>query len=157
MFSSGGRTILKKLKQAKGKLKGGGKQQTEKDVTDKESTTTKGDVSNDSSSSSSLFKEESSEPVQVSVALFCFFIFYEFGFHSLSNLPLDNKLLFGIHARFWMQPNILLFMWLGIGLIWLFQRLPRIHTSMTLKDGSSLFSLILTILIVLVSFKKKKI
>jgi hypothetical protein len=76
----------------------------------------------DSSSSSS--SSSSSEPVQVGAALVCFFLFYEIGFHSLSNLPLDNKLLFGIHARFWMQPNIILFMWLGIGLVWIAQRVP---------------------------------
>ena len=36
------------------------------------------------------------------------YTFYMVIFHSLSNLPLSNKLLFGVHARFWMQPNILL-------------------------------------------------
>ena len=36
--------------------------------------------------------------------------------HSLANLPLSNKLLFGVHARFWMQPNILLFVFFGLGI-----------------------------------------
>ena len=76
------------------------------------------------------------EPVQVGVALICFFIFYEIGFHSLSNLPLDNKLLFGIHARFWMQPNILLFMWLGIGLAWCLTRLQLITAMSSSSDAT---------------------
>jgi hypothetical protein len=59
----------------------------------------------------------SSQPIDIGAAIACFFLFYELGFHSLSNLPLNNKLLFGIHARFWMQPNVILFIWFGIGLI----------------------------------------
>ena len=54
----------------------------------------------------------------VGCALFFTFAFYEVGFHSLSNLPLDNPLLFGVHARFWMQPNIILFVWVGCGFLW---------------------------------------
>jgi len=42
-----------------------------------------------------------------------FLIFYLVVFHSLSNLPLSNPLLFGIHQRFWMHPNILMFIWVG--------------------------------------------
>lgn len=42
--------------------------------------------------------------------------FYLVVFHSLANLPLSNKLLFGIHQRFWMHPNILVYILLGIGL-----------------------------------------
>ena len=57
----------------------------------------------------------------VCLALVGAFFFYDVGFHSLSNLPLDNPLLFGIHARFWMQPNILLFVWVGVGLLCLSQ------------------------------------
>lgn len=41
--------------------------------------------------------------------------FYLVVFHSLSNLPLSNPLLYGIHARFWMHPNILVFVLIGIG------------------------------------------
>lgn len=36
-------------------------------------------------------------------------------FHSLSNMPLTDKLLYGVHQRFWMQPNITVFASLGIG------------------------------------------
>jgi hypothetical protein len=41
--------------------------------------------------------------------------FYFAVFHSLSNLPLSDKLLFGIHQRFWMQPNVLTFICFGVG------------------------------------------
>jgi hypothetical protein len=50
--------------------------------------------------------------------------FYFAIFHTLSNLPLGDKLLFGVHQRFWMQPNVLLFTWTGIG----FNELMRIAT-----------------------------
>eukprot|EP01032_Pedospumella_encystans_P010482 gene10482-12246_t len=42
-------------------------------------------------------------------------LFYFGVFHSLSNLPLKDRLLYGVHQRFWMQPNILMFVWLGVG------------------------------------------
>lgn len=37
-------------------------------------------------------------------------------FHFLANLPLRDPLLFGIFARFWMQPNIIVCIWFGVGL-----------------------------------------
>mmetsp|Transcript_22145 Transcript_22145/g.33237 ORF Transcript_22145/g.33237 Transcript_22145/m.33237 type:complete len:792 (+) Transcript_22145:73-2448(+) len=49
-------------------------------------------------------------------------IIYLVSFHSLSNLPLKNPLLFGVHQRFWMQPNILSFVMAGVGLTWTIQR-----------------------------------
>jgi hypothetical protein len=59
-------------------------------------------------------------------------ILYIVVFHSLSNLPLRDRLLFGtcscveyvcclirirtgVHSRFWMQPNIVVFLWAGVG------------------------------------------
>lgn len=42
-------------------------------------------------------------------------MFYFYIFHSLSNMSLKNKLLYGVHQRFWMQPNVLLFIWSGTG------------------------------------------
>lgn len=44
------------------------------------------------------------------------FLFYIIVFHSLSNMPLDDKLLYGVHQRFWMQLNIISFLFAGIGL-----------------------------------------
>lgn len=43
------------------------------------------------------------------------YIFYFLIFHNLANLPLGDKLLFGVHQRFWMQPNVLLFIIAGVG------------------------------------------
>lgn len=37
-------------------------------------------------------------------------------FHYLNNMPLDNPLLFGVQARFWMQPNWLASTFAGVGL-----------------------------------------
>ena len=49
----------------------------------------------------------------VLVLTFCFYVGV---FHTLANMPLDNRLLFGIHARFWQQPNLLVAVFFGIGL-----------------------------------------
>eukprot|EP01038_Epipyxis_sp_PR26KG_P006208 gene6208-8552_t len=43
-------------------------------------------------------------------------VFYLMIFHSLSNLPLSNKLLFGVHQRFWMQPQVIMFLLAGTGI-----------------------------------------
>ena len=43
--------------------------------------------------------------------------FYMVVFHALANLPLSDPLRYGVHQRFWMQPNVLVHIWLGIGLI----------------------------------------
>jgi hypothetical protein len=43
-------------------------------------------------------------------------VFYIAVFHKLGNLPLGNKLLFGVHQRFWMHPNIFMFLFAGVGL-----------------------------------------
>jgi hypothetical protein len=43
-------------------------------------------------------------------------LFFYFGvFHTLSNLPLKDPLLYGVHQRFWMQPNLLAFALAGVG------------------------------------------
>ncbi|CAN0108202.1 unnamed protein product, partial [Sphacelaria rigidula] len=44
-------------------------------------------------------------------------------FNWLSNMPLDDPLLYGVHARFWMQPNILVFIFCGVGLYRVFRLL----------------------------------
>lgn len=48
-------------------------------------------------------------------ALVLFTAFYFAVFHSLSNMPLKDPLLFAVHARFWMQPNTLLFPMTALG------------------------------------------
>jgi hypothetical protein len=44
--------------------------------------------------------------------------FYFLVFHGLSNMPLGDPLLYGVHARFWMQPNALVFCMVGVGACW---------------------------------------
>nr|CCA21718.1 conserved hypothetical protein [Albugo laibachii Nc14]CCA21857.1 conserved hypothetical protein [Albugo laibachii Nc14] len=44
------------------------------------------------------------------------YICYILGFHALSNLPLNQGLTYGVHMRFWQQPNILVFFFVGEGL-----------------------------------------
>jgi hypothetical protein len=56
----------------------------------------------------------------VACALIVTYFFYLFVFHYLSNLPLNEELLFGVQARFWMQPNAIFFLFAGIGFFWFF-------------------------------------
>ncbi|CAM9699721.1 unnamed protein product [Choristocarpus tenellus] len=60
------------------------------------------------------------EGSSVSAVLLVALVFYLVVFHWLSNMPLADPLLFGIHARFWMQPNIFVFVFFGTGLYSLF-------------------------------------
>lgn len=55
------------------------------------------------------------------LALLSAYAFYMVVFHSLSNLPLV-ELFYGVVARFWMQPNIIVFIWVGVAIEWLFER-----------------------------------
>ena len=60
----------------------------------------------------SVLKEDTAWTPIILIVTQCFYFAI---FHSLSNLPLGDKLLFGVHQRFWMQPNVLLFAWVGVG------------------------------------------
>jgi hypothetical protein len=59
------------------------------------------------------------------------FVFYILVFHSLANLPLDSPMPFAVHARFWMQPNIILCIFSGCGVSSLIggveAHLPQVH------------------------------
>lgn len=55
------------------------------------------------------------EGQHVTLVLLGTLLFYFLVFHSLSNLPLDNPLLYGVHQRFWMQPSVILFALSGLG------------------------------------------
>lgn len=57
--------------------------------------------------------------------------FYFMVFHSLSNLPLSNPLLYGVHQRFWMHPNILCFILVGVGFNAAARSLPLPRTIVT--------------------------
>ena len=61
-------------------------------------------------------QEHLSKASKATTLLVACLAFYLVIFHSLANLPLHNKLLFGIHQRFWMQPNIFMFIFSGIGM-----------------------------------------
>ena len=66
-------------------------------------------------------------------------VFYLTVFHSLSNLPLTDKLLYGIHQRFWMQPNVITFIIAGVGYSACFALIQKLlgFTSETAEGGSS--------------------
>ncbi|DBA05317.1 TPA: hypothetical protein N0F65_007479 [Lagenidium giganteum] len=67
-------------------------------------------------------KKRKSHPVvppvgnDVGKLIIAMYLFYLIVFHSLANLPLDEGLLYGVHMRFWQQPNVIVFIWLGVGL-----------------------------------------
>lgn len=44
------------------------------------------------------------------------YAFYMVVFHALANLPLSEGLTYGVHMRFWQQPNVIVFLWFGVGL-----------------------------------------
>ena len=64
-------------------------------------------------SQQALFSSRAREAVLLLVVLLAFYLGV---FHSLANLPLTNKLLYGVHQRFWMQPNFVLFIFAGLGM-----------------------------------------
>ncbi|EGD78311.1 hypothetical protein PTSG_09378 [Salpingoeca rosetta] len=51
--------------------------------------------------------------------------FYELFFNWRANLSIENRLLAGVHERFWMQPNMILCVFAGIGFSYLMHRLSR--------------------------------
>jgi hypothetical protein len=87
-------------------------------------------------------------------------LFYLFVFHSLSNLPLSDRLLYGVHQRFWMQPNILIFTWVGVAVnagtgLAAEMLFPRIVSSETvMKVLKALLQIISLVLTVYLSFQQ---
>jgi hypothetical protein len=53
------------------------------------------------------------------------YLLYLIGFHSLLNLPVERPLYYEIQTRFWLQANVIGFLWLGAGLADLRQRTAR--------------------------------
>ena len=72
-----------------------------------------GDVKDSKSSEQNSVVKDGREYIHM--VLIVTFVFYFLIFHSLSNLPLDNRLLYGVHQRFWMQPSVILFAIGGLG------------------------------------------
>merc|ERR1712070_887586 len=53
-----------------------------------------------------------------SLTVFFCYLTYMLIFHSLSNMPIKS-LFYGVVARFWMQPNIIVYVWVGLGLAYI--------------------------------------
>lgn len=71
-----------------------------------------------------------SEPsVAVGWLLLVTYTFYMIVFHSLANLPLSEGLTYGVHMRFWQQPNVIVFIWLGVGFDKIVEVASRVPTS----------------------------
>ena len=62
----------------------------------------------------------------VGCMLLAAYVFYLVVFHSLANLPLSEALLYGVHMRFWQQPNVIFFLWVGLGFDAFFAWLRRL-------------------------------
>ncbi|CAM9546150.1 unnamed protein product, partial [Scytosiphon promiscuus] len=77
-------------------------------------------------------------------ALFAALVVYLVVFHWLSNMPLDDPLLFGIHARFWMQPNMVVFVFCGAGM---YQTFDLIRTWFGRKIGVSVATMACIVLV----------
>ncbi|GMH70275.1 hypothetical protein TrRE_jg10714, partial [Triparma retinervis] len=66
--------------------------------------------------------------VALSSTLSFYLLFWNF---VLSNLPLANPMAYAVHSRFWMQPNLLLCMYGGIGTMWALKSFPRLSPRVT--------------------------
>ncbi len=79
----------------------------------------------------------------------------------LSNLPLDAPMPYGVHSRFWMQPNILLAVFAGLGLELVVGKVlslalaPKSHTedSLSNKQSSRTLALVISFAIFAVLFQ----
>ncbi len=58
------------------------------------------------------------------VSVVCF-VLYLVVFHALANLPVDQPLFLEVTSRFWQQPHLVAFVWLGFGAAHGFARWPR--------------------------------
>jgi hypothetical protein len=71
-------------------------------------------------------------------------LFYIAVFHYLSNMPLDNPLLYGIHARFWQQPNWMMGLFAGVGIHFIFMSFViLVHKAKVPSNVSSTFTIVL--------------
>lgn len=62
-------------------------------------------------------------------------------FHWLSNMPLDDPLLFGVHARFWMQPNLVVFVFCGVGIYRAFDFMRSVEEPMDEMQSKQRFQI----------------
>ncbi|KAI9991814.1 hypothetical protein PInf_017185 [Phytophthora infestans] len=68
------------------------------------------------------------------------YAFYMVIFHSLANLPIREGLLYGVQMRFWQQPNVVVFLWFGLGLGYIVNFLSEFvgNPSKAMKFGISM-------------------
>lgn len=66
-------------------------------------------------------------------------MFYLLAFHALSNLDLSTPLTYGVHERFWMQPNVCAFFFLGLGIVYLGVFVEHVTTNYVYKPVLSIF------------------
>lgn len=52
---------------------------------------------------------------RVGILLVVAYVVYLLVFHTFSDMPLTKGLLYGVHMRFWQQPNVLAFFFFGVG------------------------------------------
>jgi hypothetical protein len=55
-------------------------------------------------------------------ASFLAFAFYILVFHMLANIPLDHPISREVHARFWQQAQVFVFLWVGVGFAMLLKK-----------------------------------
>ncbi len=90
---------------------------------------------------------------QLSTLIFSMFFTYILIFHSLSNLPLNEAMPFEVHRRFWMQPNLILCIWIGIGTSTIFIKLKnRICNNCIKSVGNKTSQVLMFSVYVLLSF-----
>jgi hypothetical protein len=64
---------------------------------------------------------------QLMGVLLLVFSFYTLTWHGiLSNLPLSSPMPYGVHARFWLQPNILICIFIGFGISFIQEKITKI-------------------------------
>ncbi|MDP2437407.1 MAG: DUF2723 domain-containing protein [archaeon] len=76
---------------------------------------------------------------------------YLFGFLSLCNMPTDTPLTLGVMLRFFMQPNVACFVWIGVGIHALASCVFARRLSSTSPNATRLFSLSAVVLILAIA------
>jgi hypothetical protein len=73
-----------------------------------------------------LYRGTRSQP-RFTAALAACFVVYLVVFHALANLPVQEPLFREVTSRFWHQPHLVAFVWLGFGIAAALPRLRRLH------------------------------
>lgn len=68
-------------------------------------------------------------------------LFYLAVLHSFSSLPTGDELLLPALQRFWMQPNVLVFYWAGVGLFYLLHTIRELVRALTLSEKTRMTEL----------------